>query len=231
MVKLRKKTLNRNGVGAAKPLKNHQTRWCPLKNLTIASSQKFDHRSSLLNIFAKIGCLWIIVQWLNPNNQFHLMAMQAMTNWVIIPRFWYLRSDTRDSSSRLIRAPINQHHQLYDSKLCTGGRLWKHNALLDKWMVQVCKGWRILIYLDFMRAGNTGTMGGWYLLSSDIYDRQFSQVLILMKTDKYYKNDYISCWNYEISTRTTGGCYLLSFPISFACQFLLEPYIWICIRY
>ena len=117
------------------------------------------------------------------------MAMQAMTNWVIIPRFWYLRSDTRDSSSRLIRALINQHHQLYDCKLCTGGRLWKHNALLDKWMVQVCKGWRILIYLDFMRAGNTGTMGGWYLLSSDIYDRQFSQVLILMKTDKYYKND------------------------------------------
>ena len=203
----------------------------PEKNMTIASSQKFDHRSSLLNIFAKIGCLWIIVQWLNPNNQFHLMAMQAMTNWVIIPRFWYLRSDTSDSSSRLVRALINQHHQLYDCKLCTGGRLWKHNALLDKWMVQVCKGWRILIYLDFMRAGNTGTMGGWYLLSSDIYDRQFSQVLILMKTDKYYKNDYKSCWNYEISTRTTGGCYLLSFPISFACQFLLEPHIWFCIRY
>ena len=51
-------------------------------------------------------------------------------------------------------------------------------------MVQVCKGcWCILIYLDFMQAGNTGTMGGWYLLSSDIYDGQFSPVMILMKKD------------------------------------------------
>ena len=38
-------------------------------------------------------------------------------------------------------------------------------------------------YLDFMQAGNTGTMGGWYLLSSDIYDGQFSPVMILMKKD------------------------------------------------
>ena len=36
-----------NGLCAAKPLKNHRTRWCPLENLTIASSQKFDHCSSL----------------------------------------------------------------------------------------------------------------------------------------------------------------------------------------
>ena len=57
-------------------------------------------------------------------------------------------------------------------------------------MVQVCKGWCLSIYLDFMRAGNTDTMGGWYLLSSDIYDGQFSQVMVLMKRDKYDKNDY-----------------------------------------
>ena len=52
-------------------------------------------------------------------------------------------------------------------------------------MVQVAKGWCILIYLDFMQYGYTGTMGEWYLSSSaGIYDGQFSQVLILIEMIK-----------------------------------------------
>ena len=52
-------------------------------------------------------------------------------------------------------------------------------------MGQVGKGWRILIYLDFMQYGYTGTMGEWYLSSSaGIYDGQFSQVLILIEMIK-----------------------------------------------